>query len=544
MIGRQVGGYVVTRRLGEGGMGAVYLAEHRSLPQKRVIKVLLEDTVRAHPEIVERFLLEARAASQLDHPNIIHIFDVAEFSDGRPYILMPFLEGQDLEVYCHQVGSALGHPGRLPIDAAWRILAQVAAALTAVHAAGIIHRDLKAGNVFIVTEAKGPRAVLIDFGLAKVADAQLAGAVRSLPSVALGTPSHMAPEQIRGKPIDARADIYAFGVMAYAVVTGRLPYVSPVITDLFALKLLGPPADPRTLVPELPEAWAQCLLACLNPDPTLRPASMRDVALMLMAGTPGGAEVAREVELVVPAGAADRTVRVPTVNAEQTEELSVSALQPMNSTPMAGSVASSPELRPPRARRVAVISVLVLGATAVAVVVFLASRSGDRSRDPAALPEARAVAQERQRQEHHADDGELAVMAPDAQVAPPLASVDAGLPVTAGEDAGAAAASPPPDPLPAPVSAAPPAGRPHHRPRAPAAAASPAATGSGTLIITAQPWAEVTIDGKAYGTTTIKTPLPAGPHKVRLEKPDGTTEAVTVTIEHDKTTRVTRDWSK
>jgi len=180
-------------------------------------------------------------------------------------------------------------------------------------------------------------------------------------------------------------------------------------------------------------------------------------------------------------------------------------------------------------RRVAVISVVALGASAVAVAVFLASRSGNRSPDAAAPPEARAVA----------------ALAPDAQVAPPLASVDAGLPVaTAGEDAGAAAASPPPDPLPAPVSSAPPAGRPHHRPRAPAAAASPAATGSGTLIITAQPWAEVTIDGKAYGTTTIKTPLPAGPHKVRLEKPDGTTEAVTVTIEHDKTTRVTRDWSK
>lgn len=525
MIGRQVGGYVVTRRLGEGGMGAVYLAEHRSLPQKRVIKVLLEETVRTHPEIVERFLLEARAASQLDHPNVIHIFDVAEFSDGRPYILMPFLEGLDLEGYCHQVGSALGHPGRLPIAAAWRILAQVAAALTAVHAAGIIHRDLKAANVFIISEAKGPRAVLIDFGLAKVADAQLAGTVRSLPSVALGTPSHMAPEQIRGKPIDVRADIYAFGVMAYALVTGRLPYESPVITDLFALKLLGPPADPRNLVPDIPEGWALCLLACLNPEPSLRPGSMRDVALMLMAATPGGSDVAREVELVVPAGATERTVRVPTVNSSEAGAVPSSA--PMNSTPMAGAVSSTPDLRQPRPRRWAVGIGLILAAGAAAVV-LVASRSDDRFARAAAPPPAAVATQV------------AAAVKPETEDAATV-QVDAGVVDAADVPADA---SPAPD---APTAVVVDETRTEHkraRPRATAGSTPPVADGTGTLIITAQPWAEVTIDGKGYGTTTIKTTLGAGGHKVRLEKPDGSSESVTVTIEKDKTTRLSRDWSK
>jgi len=531
ILGRQVGGYVITRRLGEGGMGAVYLAENPELPQKRVVKVLLAEAA-AIPSVVERFKLEARAASRIKHGNVIEILDVSEFPDGTPYILMPFLEGRDLDAYCRRSGA----PQALGVEYAWPILVQVAVALMAAHAKGIVHRDLKAGNVFLVEEGYGLKVILIDFGLAKVRDPQLAGPVRSLPHLGVGTPSHMAPEQARGKPLDQRADIYAFGTMAYLLLTGRYPYYSDDIAELLAMKLTTPPPDPRAFAPELPEAWAECLLACLQIDPELRPATMKEVATTLMNGVPFGPDVARGLaaELFAVSESWEPTAKAPT---ESTPRASTARPPELpTSTPMAAAIATSVVSAPPRSRAALAFAAAAAALAAVLVAIVLWPSAKERASEAkgevgsASPTDARAMAADRQGES-------LATAAPvvgsDAAV-PSGVLPDAGAPVSPTVVAGTPEI--PASPAGGAVAA-------RTRPgRDPKPARPPAEAGTGTAFITASPWAEVWIDGHSEGTTPVKTDLAAGAHRLKLEKPDGSVEESTFRVKPGEETRIKRSW--
>ena len=236
------GSYEVLRVIGEGGMGRVYEARHTRLHTKRFAVKLLHHDLARQPEVVTRFQREAEAASVLAHPNIVGVYDVNTSSDGRPYIVAELLEGQEL-------GSYLEKVGKLPISEAVHVTRQVARALGAAHAHGIVHRDVKPENVFLA----GPSATVkvLDFGISKIAEA-----TESLTKTGtvMGTPDYMPPEQARGDRVDARADIYAVGAILYRAVTGRKPFDGLDPMAILTAVLTQEPERPTTLEPKVPLA--------------------------------------------------------------------------------------------------------------------------------------------------------------------------------------------------------------------------------------------------------------------------------------------------
>src|SRR5262245_38982920 len=202
MIGAMLGSYRLDSELGSGGMGTVYRATHTVLGREAAIKLLRADLVTS-PELLTRFVNEAKAASAIRHPGIVEVFDFGQTDDGRAFIVMEFLDGESL-------ARRIAKRGRLPPHEAAQIARGIASALTAAHSKGIIHRDLKPDNVFLVPDPDlGERPKLLDFGIAKLAED--ATSVKHTQTGALiGTPMYMAPEQARAAgTIDRRADLYS-----------------------------------------------------------------------------------------------------------------------------------------------------------------------------------------------------------------------------------------------------------------------------------------------------------------------------------------------
>nr|WP_228530799.1 MULTISPECIES: serine/threonine-protein kinase [Myxococcaceae] len=248
--GERLGSYRVLRVLGEGGMGRVYLAEH-ALIGKRVALKLLHAHLASDAGLVERFLREARAVSRIQHPNVVQVFDL-DLRDGRPYLVMEYLEGESLDVH------ARGAP--LPPARAVALLGQVCEALAAAHACGIIHRDLKPANVLVLPAEGGapPRVKLLDFGIAKQLG-RAPGEPSTLGGLVLGTPEFMAPEQGAEEPVDARTDLYAAGVMGYLLLTGRLPFTGSHAAEVLLAHLQHTPPPAHALAPAVPEALSRVL---------------------------------------------------------------------------------------------------------------------------------------------------------------------------------------------------------------------------------------------------------------------------------------------
>jgi serine/threonine-protein kinase len=223
-------------------MGAVYLAEHRSIGRKVAVKVLLPQA-SANAELVRRFFHEAKATTEIRSPHIVDILDFGQLDDGTSYLVMEWLEGRTL-------ASALRSDGPFAPMRAARIVRQIAKALAAAHTRGIVHRDLKPDNVFLVATDDDPEHVkVLDFGIAKLTtiDGQTqAGAL-------LGTPYYMSPEQCEGRPVDARADVYSLGVIAYELLVGRPPFSGRTLGELILGHLQTPPPSLRAAVPSLPD---------------------------------------------------------------------------------------------------------------------------------------------------------------------------------------------------------------------------------------------------------------------------------------------------
>lgn len=306
MIGTRIGFYEITKQLGQGGMGAVYIAEHTRIGYRKVVKVLLPEYAQ-NEIIVRRFENEARAAAQLHHRNITKLDDFGQLPSGHWYIMMPLLEGCSLEAF-------LAANGRLSIHQALHILAQICAALHAAHGAGIVHRDLKPANVFLSQTEDNPRHVtLLDFGIAKVASAPEAMATHT--GAAFGTPVYMAAEQFEdASRADARSDVFALGVIAYQMVTGEFPFGIHAGPVLYNKQMTTRPEPPQ----HVPPGWSETLLRALSPRPAERPESAHAFAVALAGATPedppfepSGAEilaaVARELVTFAPANA--ETVR-------------------------------------------------------------------------------------------------------------------------------------------------------------------------------------------------------------------------------------------
>ena len=242
-IGRTLpGGYHVLDLISVGGMGRVYRAEQSVLGRTVAVKVI-------HPHLLSdensalRFLTEARAASQLNHPNSIAVFDFGRTDDGQPYLVMEFLRGKDLARVAYEEGP-------LAFSRIVDVLRQVLAALSEAHDLGIVHRDLKPENVVLEPLRRGGDFVkVLDFGLAKLKADTQAPSVTS-PGIVCGTPDYMAPEQGRGDPIDGRSDLYAVGVILFQLLTGRLPFEAESPTQVVMMHLSIPVPDPRQVAPE------------------------------------------------------------------------------------------------------------------------------------------------------------------------------------------------------------------------------------------------------------------------------------------------------
>ena len=273
MVGRMVGHYRIVSLLGGGGMGVVYKAEDTRLGRFVALKFLPAD-VAQDPQALERFRREARAASALNHPNICTIHEIGQ-SQGRPFIVMEFLDGTTLK---HRITGQL-----LDTETALEIGIQIADALEVAHAEGIVHRDIKPANIFIT---KRGQVKVLDFGLAKVvkARAQVADVEAPLsedltsPGSALGTVAYMSPEQASGRPLDARSDIFSFGILLYELLAGRRPFTGANDLELLQTLIHG---SPQQLSQDVPAMLSMIVEKALEKDPGDRYQSMREMLVDL-----------------------------------------------------------------------------------------------------------------------------------------------------------------------------------------------------------------------------------------------------------------------
>jgi serine/threonine protein kinase len=272
LIGRAVGSYTVTRLLGRGGMGAVYLAEHPVIGSRVAIK-FLHPRFSGDRKIVERFFNEARAVNVIGHDNILKILDLDVTADGRHYFVMEFLHGQPLSDLVRAAAP-------LPLQVSGPILLQICEALQAAHDHGIVHRDLKPDNVHL-TLHKGKKnfVKVVDFGIAKLSDESGLSTGNTQTGTVMGTPGYMSPEQARGASarIDGRSDIYSLGCMMFQMATGNLPFKGSSFGEVLVAHLQQPPPRPREAVEGVPEAFEAVILRCLEKKQEDRFASMREV---------------------------------------------------------------------------------------------------------------------------------------------------------------------------------------------------------------------------------------------------------------------------
>jgi serine/threonine-protein kinase len=265
--------YRVGRRLGEGGMSYVYRAEEIETGRQVAVKILLPRLSR-DPASVERLRREATIAMRLAHPNVCPILRLGETSDRLIYLVMPFLEGEPLSEHETRRGPFSAAEG-VPL------LVQICHGLQHAHELQIIHRDLKPENVMLVPQGEDGqefRAVVMDFGLAKERRAGAEVAKLTATGIVLGTPEFMSPEQIRGKPLDGRSDVYALGVLAFELFTGQLPFPGKSAQETMIARLRGAPAKLRDVRPELPPKLEAVLLKALAINPAERFASMDEMA--------------------------------------------------------------------------------------------------------------------------------------------------------------------------------------------------------------------------------------------------------------------------
>ncbi|MGA9524668.1 MAG: protein kinase [Myxococcaceae bacterium] len=258
LIGQHTGSFRIERVLGRGAMGTVYLGVHRVIGSRVAVKVIHAELV-GNPQLVARFEAEARAVNRVAHENVVSIFDFGVLEGGRPYLVMELLEGRAL--------SALLQTPMAP-DHLLRVLVQTCAGLEVAHAHGVVHRDLKPDNIFLVDRPGRPSPVvkILDFGVARMLGGDIT-LERTSAGMLLGTPAYMAPEQCGGTEVDGRTDLYALGMTAWRALVGRIPFKGSLIDILHAHRT-ELPAPPHTVNPNVPEALSRIVMKALakNPD--------------------------------------------------------------------------------------------------------------------------------------------------------------------------------------------------------------------------------------------------------------------------------------
>jgi hypothetical protein len=288
-VGSRVGSYAILAKIAAGGGGTVYLAESAypgSTGQRVAIKVLLRELATS-AQALSRFQREAEVVTLINHPNIVAVLESGGLTDGRPYIVMELVEGETLK-------TMLRRCGRLPPAQMMQILEPICSALAAAHEAGVIHRDLKAGNISIGNDEGELVVKLLDFGIAKLTqeDPSLPGL--TVKGSRLGTPYAMAPEQIRGDVVDERADIYSLGVLIYQMITGSYPFSAPTAPEIERLHLDAVPPRPSRFAP-VSAALEAVVIRCLEKKPENRFKSVSEVVQALRRAADGQAATVPEV---------------------------------------------------------------------------------------------------------------------------------------------------------------------------------------------------------------------------------------------------------
>jgi serine/threonine protein kinase len=577
MFGRRFGGYVIESLIGHGGMGKVYLARNSRMAKKVAVKVVVPEHSRT-PRVIDRFFQEAKAAAQIDDPNIVDVLDAGEFDNGRCYLVMPFIEGGSLEDLCVRLDP-------MPIDIAVTILLQICGGLEAAHRHGIVHRDIKPHNILVGLRQDREHYVrIVDFGIAKLLDPFLAGQFRTQTKAMMGTPGYMAPEQARGERlIDARADIYAVATVAYRMLTGRRPYPDNNLYAFIEKQASNAPFPrPRELRPDIPQALDDAIMHGLVNQRDHRMPSMRHLILAIAAAVPEGEQM---LQLLVP-------------------RLAITPLHPNAATlppfldqdfarrtpfpsKRAGPVRKRLALRP-----LYTLLLLVVGCLVGVLIARILWRNVDSARDltppQAAVPRLDASPRP-----------EVAPTRPDVEVATSVASQGPAAPVSETLDpvprvesrstavvtspvverphstdpdvpAVLAAGEPAPSrAAPSPRSAA--DSSPKRTVRAVAASSSDAQAppptptdsrsapsgfaklltreesarmarqGVGVLIVGVRPWADISLDGKPIGTSPKRKELPVGKYLVRVSA-NARSEDVPITISPGKVTIIERIW--
>lgn len=493
---RTMGRYVISTELGRGAMGTVYCAEDPLIERNVALKVLaLDPRQTSQADFRERFFREAKAAGRLNHPNIVTIHDVGEDSDGTPYIAMELLPGLTLR---DSLDSGIVVPLHKIIDVAMLVLR----GLDYAHQQGIVHRDIKPANIML---ARNGMVKIMDFGIALAVDAG-----KELDDLMLGSPSHMAPEQVTSGPVDARTDLFALGVTLYELLTGKSPFAGDSMAAVTHNILHLDPPSPATLNPDVPPELDRVVMQALAKEPAARFASAREMSRAL-------APIRRM--LTENRGASDARSELPGVTGDATKPVPDLDPRSRGLTSSAERKRARPFLRP---------GILLVGGAAIALLIVLSRLDdGGDAVAPAAPPPA-AVASVPATAEPGVTEPEPTVAesptdpSADLVLADPVVELDP-LPSEAEVP------SPPttePEPEPAVADAAPPEPSPKSQP-------GPV---RGTLGLTVLPWGEVYVNGRKRGVTPPlrALELPPGTYRIEIRNADFPPRIERVKIESAK----------
>ena len=333
------GKYRILEKIGQGGMGSVYKALHVTFDELRAIKVISPELINDQL-FVKRFKHEAVITRKLQHPNAVRVDDIDEAEDGRPFIVMEFIEGESLR-------KLIQDQGAMPVPRVCSIVKQTAAALDAAHRLGMIHRDIKPDNIVLIQSPDGEQAKVLDFGIAKLKEGRrgaVAGMTLTGTGIVIGTPQYMSPEQAmgkRGEELDGRSDLYSLGIVMYQMLTGDLPFKADTTMEMLLAHLQQQAPNVRSVRPELriPNSIANLVMRLLEKKPENRPSNAQ--ALI------------EEIEQAEANGGGPGETRVVSSEAfyDQPINQSPPAASPSRQAPRSGRAATPPSTSAPEPRR-------------------------------------------------------------------------------------------------------------------------------------------------------------------------------------------------